>query len=239
MHSSRPVVVATGLTGSVGRALQARSRGRRALVGVARHPPSDPSGIVWITADLRDRGDAVEERIRSGLKTAAIQGLAGVVHLAGTVFADAVERGTYAEWEATQAVNLRGALALTRAARPWLGRGASVVLVGSVDGRVASEDGPAAFYGAAKAGLVGLARHLAAEWGPAGIRVNVVAAGALASGMGPEAGPVAARIAGRTALRRLGDPGEVAAVIDFLLGEASAYVTGAVIPVDGGLNLTY
>ncbi len=238
MHSIAPTVVATGLTGAVGRVLCARSGTDRRWIAVGRMPP-EASRVRFIPVDLRERGEIVEGRIRSGVEAAEVGRIEGVVHLAGVAFADEIGRGTYDEWETTQAVNLRAALALTRAVRPWLTPGASVVLVGSVDAWLSAEDGPAAFYGAAKAGLIGLARHLAAEWGPAGIRVNVVAAGALAAGMGPEAGPVADRIAARTALRRLGRPEEVADAVDFLLSAASAYITGAVIPVDGGLNLGY
>jgi 3-oxoacyl-[acyl-carrier protein] reductase len=94
-------------------------------------------------------------------------------------------------------------------------------------------------YTAAKAGLVGMARTLAAEWGRHGIRCNVVMPGLIAT---PKvlALPDATRKALSAALPlgRIGEPAELAATVAFLLSPAAAYITGAVIRVDGGHGLT-
>ncbi len=93
-------------------------------------------------------------------------------------------------------------------------------------------------YAAAKAGLVGAARSLAREVGARGITVNVVTPGFVETDM--TAGLDEARkqeILGAVPLGRYAQPSEVAAVVEFLAGDAAGYVTGAVIPVDGGLGM--
>jgi 3-oxoacyl-[acyl-carrier protein] reductase len=93
-------------------------------------------------------------------------------------------------------------------------------------------------YAASKAGLVGLARSLAREVGSRGITVNVVAPGFVETDMTavlPEARR--AEILGSVPLKRLATPEEVAGVVTFLAGPAAAYVTGTVLPVDGGLGM--
>ena len=93
-------------------------------------------------------------------------------------------------------------------------------------------------YAASKAGLVGLARSLAKEYATRGITVNVVAPGPIATDM-LDALPEGQRdaMAQATPIGRLGSPVEVAAVICFLASDAASYVTGAVVPVDGGMAM--
>jgi NAD(P)-dependent dehydrogenase (short-subunit alcohol dehydrogenase family) len=93
-------------------------------------------------------------------------------------------------------------------------------------------------YAASKAGLVGLARSIAREYGPRGITANVVAPGLAETDM---AGALTERqrkeILTRTPLGRIATAEEVAGVVTFLASDAAAYVTGAVVPVDGGLGM--
>jgi NAD(P)-dependent dehydrogenase (short-subunit alcohol dehydrogenase family) len=85
-----------------------------------------------------------------------------------------------------------------------------------------------------------LMRHLAAEWGPDGVRVNSVLLGAIGGGTGAMDENTAARLLGRIALKKLGTAQDAAQALRFLLDPvASGYVTGSEIRVDGGLNISY
>lgn len=109
-----------------------------------------------------------------------------------------------------------------------------IVLIGSVVGLLGS--GGQVNYAASKAGLVGMARSLARELGSRGITANVVAPGFVETDMTAELGEERkAAILAQVPLGRLAQPEEVAGVVAWLASDAAAYVTGAVIPVDGGI----
>ena len=111
-------------------------------------------------------------------------------------------------------------------------RGAgSIVSVGSMAGRVGLASGGAA-YGATKAALTSLTRAWAAEFSPSGVRVNAVAPGPVyTDGADPAR---TERLGTTTLLNRAAQADEIAGVIAFLAGPDTSYITGAVIPVDGG-----
>lgn len=145
--------------------------------------------------------------------------------------------------DALLAVNLKGSIVLVRecvrqmlvqprAAGPAAGA-PSVVVVSSI---VAERGSPGlAVYAATKAGLEGFARSLARELGPRGVRVNAVAPGFLETDLSASLSPENRdRIARRTALGRLGTPGDVVGAIDFLTSPAAAFITAQVFAVDGG-----
>jgi 3-oxoacyl-[acyl-carrier protein] reductase len=142
------------------------------------------------------------------------------------------------EWHRVLDTNLTAAYRITQRALPLLGRGGSVVNIGS---RGAAAGIPLrAHYTAAKAAMIGLTRSLAKELGPQGIRINVLAPGVIETeameAMPPErAEAMRATYAAKTALGRLGTVDEVAAVVLFLLSDLSSYITGATIDVDGGI----
>lgn len=141
-----------------------------------------------------------------------------------------------AEWRRVLDVNLNGAFYCSQAAvRMMKKRGSGrIVNLSSQAGRSYSAI-TGVHYAVSKAGLLALTRQMAGELGPYGIRVNAVAPGRIDTPMirnVPE--EVNRRIAEQIPLRRLGAPEEVASVIGFLLSDASSYITGAVIDINGG-----
>jgi NAD(P)-dependent dehydrogenase (short-subunit alcohol dehydrogenase family) len=141
-------------------------------------------------------------------------------------------------WRQVMEVNLTGAFLGARAAARVMGEGGRVICTGSVLGE-RPRKGLAA-YSASKAGLVGVAKGLALDLAPAGITVNVVAPGWFDSPMAdgwihnPE---LSAAITGHTAQGRWGTSSDLAAAYQFLASDASAFITGTVLSVDGGYLL--
>jgi 3-oxoacyl-[acyl-carrier protein] reductase len=142
------------------------------------------------------------------------------------------------EFEAVLRRNLPGTVNTCEAVAPVMRvqRSGKIVTVSSQAGRRASADGGYAHYGTAKAAIVMYTRYLAQDLGPDGITVNCIAPGYIATGrlseMFERIG--AERLARSVALRRLGTPEDCARVVGFLASSASDYVTGALIPIDGG-----
>ena len=145
------------------------------------------------------------------------------------------------DWDRTIATNLDAVFWACRAALPAMleGEGGSIINTASVLGLIGSEGYVA--YGAAKAGLVALTRQIAVEYGPS-VRANVIAPGSIdtprfrkvAAEMDDPEGFVAG-LAKTIPLHRLGTAEDVASIALFLASDLSAYVSGAVIPADGGL----
>lgn len=144
------------------------------------------------------------------------------------------------DWERLLSVNLTAAYRLTRAAAKNLAasRGSIVNIVSLSSDRAVAGIVP---YGATKAGLLQLTRGLAVELGPQGIRVNAVAPGYVVTPMtaakldDPE---FRQQVLSRIPLGRLADGGDVADVVTFLASDTARYITGAVLPVDGGYSIT-
>jgi gluconate 5-dehydrogenase len=146
------------------------------------------------------------------------------------------------KWQKVIDINLTGAFLFSQAAgREMLKREyGRIINVSSVSGIQASVNGPHyAAYAASKAGLMGLTRELAASWGRQGIRVNAIAPGFFHSRLADPALPLAEpRIKASNPIPRVGAAGELKGVAVFLAADASNYITGQVIVVDGGRSIT-
>lgn len=143
-------------------------------------------------------------------------------------------------WTRMMDVNLTSAFDCAQLAGRQMiaqGGGGSIVMISST-GSLVTFDGLTS-YGASKAGMDHLARHLASEWGRHGIRVNTIAPGYMSSYMKGRAEhyntpEILAEIRERTPLGRKGAPEELVGPVVFLASDASSFVTGHVLPVDGG-----
>ncbi|MGI6869756.1 SDR family NAD(P)-dependent oxidoreductase [Amycolatopsis sp. 3B14] len=133
-------------------------------------------------------------------------------------------------------LNLHGAYWMAQACGRVMEPGSSVVNISSVMALTTAKM-PAAAYSASKAGLLGLTRDLAAQWGSRGIRVNALLPGVFPSEATAHYSDRYRRkvIDAKIPLGRIGDPGDVAAAAVFLASDAAAYITGVSLPVDGGV----
>jgi 3-oxoacyl-[acyl-carrier protein] reductase len=238
--SGRRVIV-TGATGGIGRAIVDALGQSGCLVAACDAPGAPLAELAGVAAtgafDVRDRA-ALRAGVADVIDT--LGGCDAVVANAGVV--DTIhraERFSEEEWRKDLETNLYGAF--------YLAQSAFEALAASGDGRVVLISSAAAetgipgqvAYGASKAGLLGMARTLAAEWASRGIRCNVVMPGFIAT---PKVRAMPAEVRSAVVeavpLRRFGEPDELAGAISFLLSPAAAYITGAVLRVDGGFGLS-
>ena len=194
-----------------------------------------------VPADLSQEDECVRFANEVG---AAEDRLHVLVNNAGATWGEPLETFPASAWDKVLDLNLKSPFFLTRAFLPLLEAAATpddparVINVGSIDG-IHVPALPTFSYSASKAGVHQLTRHLAKDLGPRYITVNAVAPGPFESKMMAATLEVFGDdIAAAAPLRRIGRPDDMAGVAVYLASRAGAYVTGAVIPVDGGIATT-
>lgn len=164
-----------------------------------------------------------------------------LVNNAGISWGAMPEEMEAAQWQKVLDVNLTGCFLTAQAAgREMLkNNSGSIINIASIAGITSSANGPFyAGYAAAKAGLLGLTRELAASWGRKGIRVNVVSPGFFRSRLADKVIDIYERsIQENNPIPRIGAEGELKGTIVFLASDASSYITGQNIIVDGGMTV--
>jgi 3-oxoacyl-[acyl-carrier protein] reductase len=239
--------VIVGAAGGTGSALVARLAARGAalalvgrtaasletLAATVAADPAAPGRIATFVADARDLAQT-EAAIAAAAE--ALGPITGVVNLAGSILLKPAHITSAEDFAEVIAQNLTTAFNVLRAGVKAMPSGGSLVLMGSAAARTGLPNHEA--IAAAKGGVISLGLSAAATYAPRGLRVNVVAPGLVRT-------PMAARITGNPAaekaslamhpLGRLGEPDDVARVLEWLLTDDSAWVTGQVIGVDGGL----
>jgi len=228
-------VLVTGGNRGIGLAIAEAFRALGDQVAVTHRGSDVPDGLLGIRCDVTDPV-AIEAAYDAA--EAAHGPVEVLVANAGITRDGLLLRMSDDDWQAVLDTNLTGTFRLVRRASKSmlrLRRG-RMVLISSVVGLTGSAG--QVNYAASKAGLVGLARSVARELGSRSITANVVAPGFVETDM-TAALPDNRRdeILSQIPLRRYATPAEVAGVVTWLASDAAAYVTGAVIPVDGGLGM--
>ena len=240
-----PVAVVTGGASGIGAGITAAFGRAGYRVGVldvaepgdAHEAPTSDGELAFIRVDVGDEQqveDALDCTVEAWGRLDVLVACAGIDARAPLVDTDV------ATWDRVQRVNARGAfLSIRAAARHMLPAGkGTIIAISSINAHLGWRDCTA--YAASKGAIEALARAAAAELGPHGIRVNVVAPGSIETPMW--GGPVTTedrRIhSERAPLGRIGVPADIADVVVFLASEGARYVTGVVIPVDGGRSTT-
>jgi 3-oxoacyl-(acyl-carrier-protein) reductase len=228
-------VLVTGGNRGIGLAVAQAFLAQGDQVAVTSRTGDGPEGALALACDVtvQDQVDAAFEAIEAAHGPVEV-----LVANAGITRDTLLLRMSDEDFTATLDTNLTGAFRMARrASRGMLrARWGRLVFVSSVVGLLGSAG--QANYAASKAGLVGLARSLARELGSRHITSNVVAPGFVDTEMTRVLGEGRrAEIVGQVPLGRYATPEEVAAVVRFLASDEAAYITGAVIPVDGGLGM--
>ena len=229
------MVLVTGGSKGIGQGIAVRLAQAGHRVAATYRSGDVPQGVVGVQCDVTDPGqvEAAFAQVESAIGTVEV-----LVANAGITRDTLLMRMSDEDWDQVIATNLSGPFRVSRrAARPMIrGRFGRIVFISSVVGQMGSAG--QVNYAASKSGLVGMARSLARELGSRGVTANVVAPGFVETDMTAELGEdLVKKYAEQIPLGRLGSVDDIAGTVEFLASDAAGYITGAVIPVDGGLGM--
>jgi 3-oxoacyl-[acyl-carrier protein] reductase len=231
---SRSVLVTGGNRG-IGLAIAGAFAAQGDRVAVTHHTSAAPEGFLGVRCDVTDTAQV-------DAAFAAVEAEQGAVEVlvsnAGITDDTLLLRMSEEQFTGVIDTNLTAAYRVAKRAAPKMlrARAGRMIFISSVVGLTGSAG--QVNYAAAKSGLVGLARSIARELGSRGITANVVAPGFVQTGMTEVLSDDRKKeILGQVPLGRYGSVEEIAGAVTFLAGPAGAYITGAVLPVDGGLGM--
>ena len=228
-------VLVTGGNRGIGLAIARAFVGAGDLVAVTSRSGEAPAGLFAVACDVTSSASVESAFAVAEAEHGPVEVL---VANAGITHDTLLLRMSEDDWTSVLDTNLTGAFRVAkRASKSMLrARAGRLIFVSSVVGLSGSAG--QANYAASKAGLVGLARSLARELGSRGITANVIAPGFVDTDMTAALGEERrAEIVGQVPLGRYASPDEVAKVVRFIASDDAGYITGAVVPVDGGLGM--
>lgn len=229
------VVLVTGGSKGIGRGIAQRLQACGHQVAATYRSGDVPDGVLGVQCDITDPAqvDAAFTEVESALGPVEV-----LVANAGITRDTLLMRMSDEDWSSVIETNLTGSFRVAkRATRAMMrARFGRMIFISSVVGQLGSAG--QVNYAASKAGLVGLARSLARELGSRGVTANVVAPGFIETDMTAVLSEdLVKKYTDQIPLGRLGAVDDIAATIEFLASDAAGYITGALIPVDGGLGM--
>jgi NAD(P)-dependent dehydrogenase (short-subunit alcohol dehydrogenase family) len=244
IHLRDKVAIVTGGAHGIGKAISETFASAGATVVIA--DVDESAGRDAAAAIRNNGGDATFSRTDVGVEADVVACVAAAADRHGRIDVlcnNAASLGGFHallesdvdEWTRSFAVSLMGARHFTREVLRLMvpRRQGSIVTIASVQALVGGRDSAA--YTTIKSALLGFTRSVAYDYGHANIRANAICPGAIRTRISPEPGSeLHARQISKTFLGRVGQPNEVAAAALFLASDAASYITGAILPVDGG-----
>jgi 3-oxoacyl-[acyl-carrier protein] reductase len=241
---TKKVALVTGGSRGIGAAIAKRLAAQGASVAITYAKDANAASAV-VTAIERDGGNAIAimadaadtEAVKAAVEkaVAAFGRLDVLVNNAGTAIPKRFEETTLEEMDRVIDINVRGVLVTTQTALKHMNDGGRIIMIGSAVGERVQTPGLVP-YSATKGAVKIFAQALSREVGSRGITVNNVQPGPIDTDLNPATGDWAVPQKAATALNRYGHVDDIASMVAFIAGPEAAYITGANLTVDGGMN---